>query len=233
LIAPTVQMVYRRARRGVLSREGYHSGLAHPTVFDAKDIVLGRMVSLANAISPETVPPMVRLSVVEESVDAEENAADDTLDERLFDTPSAIARVWRSPAWRRSMIVSADSTRDPNGRKLTFTWAVLRGDPAHTRVEPLTPDGSRARITVEWQAPRPVPGHTDILSSRVDIGVFVHNGVFDSAPAFISLLLPRHEERTYDTAPNAVKRLVKKRQALGQGAYVDPLIFPGARETTR
>ena len=56
LTAPTVQMIYRRAR--VLSREAYFSGTAHPSAFGAQEIVLGRMVSLANSIAAAAVPPM-------------------------------------------------------------------------------------------------------------------------------------------------------------------------------
>ena len=208
LIAPTVQMVYRRARDGVLSREAYLSGAAHPPVFAADGINLARMVGLANAITPDAVPPMVRLQMIEESWGA---------DERLFDTPSAIARVWRSDAFAREMVVSAEATRDPNGRALTFDWVLLQGDPAGVVIEPLDPDGQRARITVDWQEPRVAA--SGLMSSRIDIGIFAHNGAFDSAPGFVSILLPGHERRIYDGP-------VLKVQERREGAYADPLIFP-------
>ncbi|MDQ2089657.1 hypothetical protein [Marimonas arenosa] len=215
LIAPTVQMVYRRAR--VLSREAYLSGAAHPSVFGAEEIVAGRMVSLANAIAPDSVPPMIRLEVVAEDL-AE--------DERYFDTPSAIARIWRHEAFRREMVVSAEGTRDPNGRELMFSWVLLRGDPENTLIEPLDEKGRRARIEVSWQQPRATPGRNDVLSSRVDIGVFAHNGVFDSAPAFISILLPRHEQRVYELGQDGDWRLVRSDKVPRDEVYVDPLLFP-------
>ena len=218
LIGSTVQMVYRRAR--VLTRDVYLSGVAHPSVFDAAGIKLGRLISLANSIAPDDVPPMVRLDVVEEGW---------TTDERLFDTPSAIARVWRSEEYRREMVVSAEATRDPNGRKLKFTWVVLRGDPALTSVEPLDELGTRARISVSWQQPNVTPGRDGILSSRVDVGVFASNGVFDSAPAFVSVSLPRHETRIYDVGQNGDRVLVRSDTVNKGGVYVDPLIFPETR----
>jgi len=226
LLASTVQMVYRRSRDQVLSRADYLSGAAHPSVFDPGGIVLGRMVALANAIAPDAVPPMVRLTV-EEDFDP---GADPGLPEQLFDTPSAIARIWRSGAGRREMVVSAAETVDPNGRDLDFTWVLLRGDPARVRIEPLAPDGRRARIVLDWQAPRPVPGLPELQSARIDIGVFADNGVHPSAPAFLSVLLPAHERRVYDTGPDGVPRMIEIARDPAEGIYVDPALFPPGPE---
>ena len=113
------------------------------------------MVGLANALTPDTVPPMVRLAVLSETRSTEGvDYFGEGLDERLFDTPPAIARIWRSRAARRSMVVSVEATRDLQGRSPDFAWRVLRGDPARTRIEPLDARGTRARITLDWQAPR-------------------------------------------------------------------------------
>jgi len=229
LIAPTVQMVYRRARVGVRSRAAYLSGGAHPSVFRASDISLGRMIGLANAIAPDAVPPMVRLQMLQETVAQEgTDYFGDGLSEVLFDTPSAIARIWRSRQGRRSMVVSAADTSDPNGRDLQFEWVVLRGDPAKVTVTvtPLTPNGSHAHISLDWQDPLPVPGAPDIISSRIDIGVFANNGVYDSAPAFISVLLPHHETRIYQPGPGGVPRIVSLDRSLANGFYADPGLFP-------
>ncbi|MFA5538918.1 MAG: hypothetical protein WDA23_06910 [Gemmobacter sp.] len=216
LIAPTVQMVWRRSQSGVLTRGAYLSGLAHPGAFEADRINLMRKVRLANAILPDEVPPMVRLRVLSEQPG--------TAEERLFDTPSAIARVWRNPAQTRVLTVSAETTRDPNGRDLHFTWALLRGDPARVRIAPEGPSGARARIEVDWQGPRPVPGRADLTSARVDIGVFAHNGVHDSAPAFVSVLLPRHEIRRHETGADGISRAVEIIRR--PGVYADPALFP-------
>ncbi|WP_299356628.1 hypothetical protein [uncultured Shimia sp.] len=230
LVASTVQMVYRRARVGVRTRAAYLSGAAHPTVFRDRDIALARMVGLANAIQPGEVPPMVRLKVLEESRATEGiDYFGKGLGERLFDTPSAIARVWRSREGRRSMVVTAADTKDPNGRDLSFEWVVLRGDHDRIQITPLSEDGRYAQIDMDWQAPQPAPGSPDIMSSRIDIGVFANNGIHDSAPAFISVLLPQHETRDYAfdaDGPPKVKRIDRQAQ---KGVYVDPRVFPDTR----
>ena len=228
LVAPTVQMVYRRARAGVRSRAAYLSGAAHPSVFDAADINLARMIGLANAIAPDAVPPMVRLQVIKD-MDAREGVDyfGEGTSEVLFDTPSAIARVWRARQGQRRMIVSAAATRDPNQRALRFDWVLLRGDPARVKITPLDPAGTTAQIDLTWQDPRAAPGTPDVISSRIDIGVFANNNVYDSAPAFISVLLPRHETRVYETMENGDLRIVSINRA-ANGIYADPLIFPKA-----
>lgn len=229
LLAPTVQMVFRRSLTTVRSRAAYLSGQAHPSVFAKDQINLVRMVQLANALTPETVPPMVRLSVLSETLGTE--GADyfgEGLSERLFDTPSAIARLWRSHGAQRSMVVSAEATRDPHGGRPEFTWCVLRGNPARTKIERLDERGLRARITVDWQLPRPVPGRPDIRSSRVDIGVFARSGSQDSAPALISIFLPQHETRQYGRGPSGELRIERLDRRLREGAYADPVLFPAS-----
>src|SRR6056297_2868108 len=196
LLAPTVQMILRRSLNAVRSREGYRSGLAHPSVIAGGEINLTRMVSLANALTPDTVPPMVRLVVLEETEAREgTDSFGEGLGERLFDTPPAIARIWRSHVATRSMVVSAEATRDLQGRAPELIWRLLRGDPARTWIEPLDNRGLRARITLDWQLPRPVPGRPEIRSNRIDIGVFARSGEHDSMPGLISILLPQHETR--------------------------------------
>jgi hypothetical protein len=229
LLAPTVQMIFRRSLAPVLSRESYLSGLAHPSVIPGDQINLMRMVALANALTPEMVPPMVRLAILSETRAAEgRDYFGEGLSERLFDTPVAIARLWRSSAPRRSMVISAEATRDLNGRAPEFTWRLLRGDPTRTQIEPLDRRGLRARLTLDWQLPRPVPGRPEIRSNRVDIGVFARSGDYDSMPGLISILLPQHETRHYDTGPNGKIRIESRDFRVPEGGYADPVLFPRA-----
>ena len=126
------------------------------------------------------------------------------------------------------MVVSAADTVDINGRDLTFDWVVLRGDHSKIRITPLTPDGRYAHIEMDWQEAQPAPGSPDILSSRIDIGVFANNGVYDSAPSFVSVLLPQHETRLYEEGPQGPRALSIDRAAQKQ-VYSDPLIYPVTR----
>ncbi|WP_075087922.1 hypothetical protein [Verrucomicrobium spinosum] len=56
--------------------------------------------------------------------------------------------------------------------------------------------GDTARITVKWQPQ--TKAATGITSHRVDVGVFVGNGVTWSAPAFVCFAMPASEMRFYD-----------------------------------
>ncbi|TNF65138.1 MAG: hypothetical protein EP307_00470 [Rhodobacteraceae bacterium] len=229
ILSATVQMILRRSLIPVLSREAYLSGQAHPSVIPGDHLNLSRMVSLANAMTPETVPPMVRMVVVSETQGVEGvDFFGEGLSEALFDTPVAIARLWRSHVARRTMVVSAETTRDPQGRELRFLWRLLRGDPERTRIEPLDDRGLRARITVDWQSPRAVPGRPEILSNRIDIGVFAESGGFDSMPGLISIYLPQHETRVYAPGPDGVPRIASRDFRLAPGRYADPVLFPVA-----
>ncbi len=236
LVAPTVQMVFRRAQTGVNTSGDYMSGAAHPSAFDTLAIDAPAMVRLAASLAPDDIPPMVRLTVTSEDfsgANVKTGAEPQNRSERLFDTQSAIARLWRSDAWQHTITVSAAGTKDPNGRPLHFTWVLLRGDPAHVTITPLDATGTLARIRVDWQAPRPAPaGFTAALpgplSSRVDIGVFASNGRADSAPAFVSITLPP-EIRRYAAGPDGVPHLVEvDRDADRRKLPYDPALFQSA-----
>lgn len=229
LIAPTLQMILRRSYGPVRTREAYLSGLAHPTVFDGDLLEPGRMVGLANAILPGDIPPM---PVIEVERDFPVRPGIDYLDtgfpEALIDTPSAVARVWRSHAWSREITLSAASTRDPNGRDLTFSWVLLRGDPDLVTITPLDPAGTRARIKIAWHDRRPVNPRDPMLTDRVDIGLFAWNGAHDSAPAFLSVMFPAHERRVYEPAPDGGRRLARIDYRIPEDIYADPLLFSTA-----
>jgi hypothetical protein len=223
LMAATLQMILRRSQRTVYARDAYLSPLAHPTAFDPDQISPERMVALAAAIKPDVIPPLVRLSVMAEDFTPTAGLAQ--LSERLFDTPSAIARIWRGADWERDMTVSARQTVDLNGHALQFSWVLLQGDPADVRIEPLDPAGTQARITMRWpampapDAPRPRKG------TRIDVGVFAWNGFHDSAPAVISVSFPDHELRHYAPDATGQMRLIDiDYDAIGRGVGFDPLL---------
>jgi hypothetical protein len=225
LIVPTVQMVFRRSLRNVTSREDYFGGAAHPAAFEGFNINLARMVSLANSIAPGEIPAEVQLSVLKEELGVEGvDYFGQGLSEQLFDTPGAVARIWRSKVWRRSMIVSAEGSRDANGRPLAFHWRLLQGDPARVRIEPLE-GGAKARITLDWHDPFPISEDNPVTTSRIDIGVFASNGAHDSAPAILSWIFPP-ERRSYAPGPDGTMRIA----AIDHAApgYADPMLFPRA-----
>jgi hypothetical protein len=223
LVASTLQAILRRSLAPVVTREDYLSGLAHPVVFDAALLRPDRMVAAAAAMGPEDIPPAVRLSVAAE--DFAPAAGLGGLDERLFDTPAAIARIWRSPAWEREMTLQADAT-GTDGRPVTFTWRLLQGDPDRITITPLDPEGRSARLRVRWHDAFMISGPGGPRkTSRVDIGVFAMTGQAISAPAILSISFPTHEVRTYGQLSGGGTGLLSvDYDAINRWAYFDPVL---------
>ena len=220
LITPMVQQVFRRGTVAVAGdREAYMGPLAHPSVFRREDIDLGTMIRLAQDLRPGTIPPMVRLALRRE--DPPEMVFADRLNARLFETPGAIARLWRGAGGTRTFELEARA-EDPNGHAVTFHWRLLRGDADRVRIEPLDAAGTRVRLTLGWHDRAPVPGRPEITSPRVDIAVFADNGHQLSAPAFFSMLYPGHQARRQDAAG----RLLSIDHREPGRTYADPLIWP-------
>lgn len=228
LIVPTTQMVFRRSLQTVRSREDYFGAAGQAAAFEGYDINLARMVSLANSIRPGDIPPQVRIRVTAEELGTEGiDYFGEGLSEQLFDTPAAIARVWRSRARSREIALSADETRDPNGRPLRFEWRLLQGDPDHVRITP-SEDGRAATVSLDWQEPFAISKDNPTRSSRVDIGVFASNGVHDSAPAILSVYFPPDQARSYAPGPDGTLRIASIDYAARPGVYADPMLIPRA-----
>lgn len=227
LLAPTVQMLLRSSLKRVQNPDDYLTGRAHPSVFDSADLDVERMVRAAHDMKADEVPPLIKFRVVEEDeaqvgVDYFEAAPG----EKVFDSVCAISRVFRSSAWERRIIVSVEETQDPHVRPLTFHWKLLRGDPDRVTINPLNEQGTRAEIRVAWHERRPVEPESELLTSRVDIGVFAHNGVHYSAPAFVSYYCPASEERVYDGEHRIVS--IEHFSPQKKERYADPALITPA-----
>jgi len=226
LLPATAQMILRRTRQGIRSDAQYLSPAAHPGVFARDSLRPAAMISLANALRADQIPPMVRLEVLQ---DLRAKPGWDFLSvnrsEQLFTTPGAIARVWRSFAGQRKMVISAGATKDPNGHPLTFEWVLLRGNPEKVDIAAIGPGDSQAEITVDWHSPPELTGPGGIAGSRVEIAVIAHNGFYHSAPAFVSIALPPHQNRQY-AGTGAQSRLW--RVDYRKTGPIDPLIWPVA-----
>lgn len=225
LVAPTVQMIFRSGQKSVTTFQDYMSAKAHPSVFEAADIDLEKMIRRARGLRADAVPPRVQIAVVEESKakpDIDYFGAPNAV-EVLFDTPSAIARIVRSTAYERRMVISAAKTTDPNGLPLRFTWKVLRGDADKITIKPFDSDASVVELRIPWHRRRPVPFKPELTTDRVDIAVFAHNGEHYSAPAFVSLYYPPNQARRYDQAGRILE--VDYAPPDLQDRYADPVLF--------
>ena len=229
LLVPTVQMIFRRSLQHVTSRESYLSGDAHPAAFEGASINPARMVSLAQSIEPDAIPPEVRIAVTR---GGPRRRGRRLLRRRASPSSSstrrgAIARIWRSQAATRTMTVSAAATRDPNGRELAFHWRLLQGDPGKVTITP-SEDGTSATITLAWHDPFVISEDNPVTTSRVDIGVFASNGVHDSAPAIVSWYFPPTEKRRLEPGPDGALRTAAIDHANPDRAYADPILVPRA-----
>jgi len=206
LLMPTVQMIFRSCNRGIAGPGDYLTGRAHPTAFDGRDVDPLAMVRLAHSIDPNEIPPMVQLKVVEDLQGREGmDWFDPGLGEKLFDTPCAIARIGRSVRKVRRMVVSAEGSYDLNKRPLSYHWAVLRGDANSVEIKPLNDNHSVVELRVAFTASRPIWPGADIESPRVDVGAFVNNGKYFSAPGFVTIYFLPNEARTYGPAGRVVE----------------------------
>jgi hypothetical protein len=222
-LLPTVQMIFRWCNKLVAGEEDYSSGKAHPTVFDGSQLDVAKMVEMAHGITKGTLPPLVQLKVVEEDEPLPGRdyfAADQG--ERLFDTPCAVARVVRSIQYTRRMVVSAEPSRDLNDRPLTYHWSVLRGDAERIKIHPLNDAGSIVELLIPYHERRPVSPESDLESNRVDIGAFVRNGAYYSAPAFVTFFYLDNEKRVYDEQQRI--QVVDYADPQVSKDYVDPAV---------
>ncbi|MFG0288208.1 MAG: tetratricopeptide repeat protein [Rhodopirellula sp. JB044] len=223
-LMPTIQMLFRSCSQRVADENDYLTAKAHPSVFDSKNLNVERMVRRAHALTIETLPPLVRVRVLHEDEPVVGVNQFDSLSEKLFDTPCSIARVARSLEYQRRMILSAEGSEDLNGHELTWHWVVLRGDAEKIQITPLGESGSKVELIVAHHEPFAIPGSPGMVTNRVEIGVFVHNGNHYSAPAFVSTYFPTSESRLYDEHKKI--QSVRYRDYRKEKHYADPLIEP-------
>ena len=186
-LMPTVQMIFRMSNKTVKIPTDYLTGKAHPTVFEGRNVDVLKMVKMAHKITKDTLPPIVHLTVKEETkrlLGRDYFIHGQT--EVLCNTPAVIARIMRGPHARYRMVVSAEKSNDINNHSITFHWVVLRGDESKISIRPLNKKKSIVEIIVPYPEQRGVPGNPQMESSRIDIGVFIDNGVYFSAPGFIT-----------------------------------------------
>ncbi|MDF2231890.1 hypothetical protein P2H44_04930 [Albimonas sp. CAU 1670] len=225
LVAPTVQMIWRRGQAGIESDEAYLSPLAHPTVFDPETAEPERMIEIANALEPAQIPPMVRLKVLEESRPTPGiTLFGEGLAQPWFDTPSAISRLFRGTERTMTMRVGAAETQARDDRPVSFRWVLLRGDPAKVRIRPGGARGEQAVIEVDWHEGVEAPPR-GLRSHRVDVAVFAQvEGAALSAPAFLSIAFPPREERLY--RDDGQVEMINYDASVRQAEYADPWLWP-------
>jgi len=220
VLMPTIQMIFRYCQKTVNKPEDYLKGTTHPTVFDKTTLDSMKMIEMAHAMTTDCLPPVVQMKVVEEDKSISGRDFFDPLpSQTLFNTPCAIARVMRSHKYEFRMVISAEDSKDLTGKALTWHWVVLRGNKDRIKINKLNKEGSVAELIIQYQTSKPITPKSKLESPRVDIGVFVSNGEYYSAPGFVTFFFLNNEKRLYDKNNKIVSI-----DYGAQNKYVDPMI---------
>ncbi len=247
LVMPAFQWCLRQSFMNVKTRDDFLTWRAHgPVMVGRRDpgqlydmgfraayprgdmnIDYVKMVTLAHNLTPDTIPPLIQLRIEEEDFSGNpgEGHCDAGLSERLQDSPCAIARVLRTAAFKRRMVVNVRETINPGQRPLRYRWVLLQGDPTKVNISPLDVFGSRAEIQVEYFEKFKIHEGSEIVSCRADIGVFAEDGQTLSVPGFISFYTIPFECRTY----GAQGRLKELAYGIGETGIGSPLAPVGTK----
>lgn len=195
MIAPTLQYLLRMASTNVADRADYATPKAHPVVFDGNAIDTLRLAELAHSIETNSLPFLAPLRIMSDDSVSFKPGTDypDRRGERLFDSPFAIARVWRARPRTRKMTVIAAST----GPNIRFHWFVGQGDTEKINIRELDEMGRAAEITIEYHDPH-FTTPFGIESCRADIVCVADDGTHFSPPSFVTWYFPPVEKRKYD-----------------------------------
>ena len=219
LLMPTLNMLFRASQRTLKDPRDYLTGVAHPPVFQALNLDTARLVRMAHALTTNDLPPLVLLGVRRETqMIPDRDFFDGVRSEQLFDTPLAVARVFRGTARTRTLELQAQCKRS-NAR---LHWVVLQGDPAKILFAPNPTNNALMTLTVAYHSPFEVPlgEKQSILTARVDIGVIAETATTFSMPSIVSFFFLGNEQRTYTTDG----KIQSVDYTLAQTEYTDPLL---------
>jgi len=219
LLMPTLQMLFRASQRTVKTRQDYLTGIAHPSVFQAANLDTAKLVQMAHALTTNDLPPIVVLSVKSETQMVPDRDYFDILrSEQLFDSPLAIARIFRGAARTRTLELRAQCKR----ADAKLHWVVLQGDPSKIVFTPCATNPTLMKLTVAYHAPFATPAGNgkSIASARVDIGVIAETAGGFSAPSFVSFCFLGNERRAYSDDG----RILSIDYTRPQTGYIDPLM---------
>lgn len=201
LLAPTLQAIFRHSNKNAATDADYVKGAAHPVVFDSAQLDEEKMIRMAHDMTPETIPPVSIIEVMEETklqngVHFFETAAPGPNNfVQISQSPVSIGRIFRGNVSQMGMVVNVGKSFSALPKKIGVRFALLQGDPRCVSIEQ-QPDAPIARIRVRWQPP--VAGARLTRSHRIDIGVFTTDGKMFGAPSFISFYMLPNEMHFYD-----------------------------------
>ena len=165
LLAPTVQVLIRKALKGVRTEDDYLTAKAHPTALPPNGVETNRLVAAARALAESAVPPLVPVAVAAEPVTEKPVRA-----ELTYASSFAWAFVLRTKELRRAFLVTARGAHE-------YAFVQTHGRGVDVKIERVKPDV--ARVTIDGRGLSP--------TNRVDIMVCGRNpGTGWGAPSYVS-----------------------------------------------
>ena len=201
ILMPTVQMIFRASNKPVVKPEDYLTGVAHPSCFPGGTLEVPRMVQMAHDMTVDKLPPICTIQLLEKDPPAPGREYFDTItSETLSESPCAISHIYRSTAFTRRFVISAQKSGDPNSLPIKIHWVVLRGDAKLIQISPRDPQGVNVEVVIQYHPRAPIAPGNPMESNRVDIAAIVHNGLYYSPPAIFTDFTLDNEGRTYDAS---------------------------------
>ena len=229
---PTVQMVFRRSLQHVTSRDDYFSGDAHPAAFEGYDDQprphgqprqLDRAPTrsrrrCASACSRRTSAPRASTTSA--------TASPSSSSTRPRPSPASGAR---RPA-RRTMIVSAAETRDPNGRPLDLRLAPAAGRPGEGHDRARSSDGRQRADHARLARPLPRSPRTTRSSPPASTSASSPTTACTTAPRRSSAGTSRRTRRAATRPARTARRASSRSTTPTRPAetYADPMLVPRA-----
>ena len=167
LLAPTIQTLIRKSLKAVTNEVDYLSARAHPTALPPNGLDLARLKDSARALSVESVPPLVTISVEPAPVRQKP-----TVPELTYATPFAWAFVLRADDPVRQFTITARGAE-------SYAFSVTHGDADDqgVRLSEVKPNVFRVTLNRDLLSP----------TNRVDITVVGRNGKTGwGAPSYVS-----------------------------------------------
>ena len=224
-LGPALNYLLRKTQRHLETEEDYYTGKAHRPALDGAHVHADEMVRLAHEMATNTVPPLVgvRLDSAPPVAKIGVECFDAHGGELAWLVPVAGSFIMRSLAQKRSFRFTAIAPPPGVTDAMQYRWEILQAPAGCVEIKFLNQKKTEVEITLTHPSAVPWPEDPDdensMPTSRVDIGVFVHNGVHASPPAILSFYYLMNEEREY----GANGRLVKVDYASKAGEYADPV----------
>ena len=165
LLAPTIQTLIRKSLKGVTNEVAYLGAEAHPTALPPGGLELDRLKSAAKALTVETIPPLVTVTVA-----ASAPKQKPSVPELTYARAFAWAFVLRADDEVREFLLCAKGAAE-------YEFVKTHGAGVDVKIERSRPDVAKVTINRRGMSP----------TNRVDIMVCGRNaGTGWGAPSYVS-----------------------------------------------